>query len=137
MLTGRNMIGAPAYQAMPPKVCQTCGKAFHAMNREYAYKLTKPNTGTAYDWYCCYTCFRAAQKPREEKRRAHREKMERRAKARVERDRQRKNEKRRETARKPVTKQEKENVAQMIARMKRASAAKMEINRGREWRHGK
>lgn len=79
MLTGRNMIGAPAYQAMPPKVCKTCGKTFPVASLRYVYKLTKPNTGTAYDWYCCYTCFRAAQKPREEKRRAHREEMERRA----------------------------------------------------------
>lgn len=137
MLTGRSIFNATACQQTPPKVCKTCGKTFPVASLRYAYKLTKPNTGTAYDWYCCYTCFRAAQKPREEKRRAHREEMERRAEARVERDRQRKNEKRRETARKPVTKQEKENVAQMIARMKRASAAKMEINRGREWRHGK
>lgn len=65
MLTGKSIFNATAYQQMPPKVCKTCGKTFPVASLRYAYKLTKPHTGTAFDWYCCYTCFRAAQKPRE------------------------------------------------------------------------
>lgn len=125
MLTGRNMIGAAAFQTLPPKVCQTCGKTFPVVNMQYAYKLPRPKTGTSFRWYCCYTCFRAAQKPLEDKQRAHREEMERRAEERAERERARKQKGRREEARKPVTKQEKETIAQMIARMKRASTERM------------
>ncbi len=99
MLTGRNIIGAAAYQTISPKVCKTCGKTFPIANMQYAYKLTKPNTGTSFNWYCCYTCFRAAQKPLEDKQRAHWVEMERRAAERVEKDGLRKQAKRREAAR--------------------------------------
>ena len=102
MLTGRNMIGATAYQIIPPKVCRTCGKTFPVVNMQYAYKLPRAHTGTAFWWYCCYTCFRTAQKPLEDKQRAHREEMERRAEERVERERMRKQKGRREAARKPA-----------------------------------
>lgn len=131
MLTGRNMIGTETFTTIPPKVCKTCGKTFCIANQKYVYKIAKPHTGTAFDWYCSYTCFRAAQKPREEAHRAHRAEMERRAAAREEKaleaKRRREEEKarlkthRKEAARQPASAQEKETVAQMIARMRRAS----------------
>lgn len=83
MLTGKSIFNATAYQQMPPKVCKTCGKTFPVASLRYAYKLTKPHTGTAFDWYCCYTCFRAAQKPREAAEMAHKAEMARRAAARA------------------------------------------------------
>lgn len=52
MLTGRSVFSTTAYQQMPPKVCKTCGKTFPVASLRYAYKLTKPHTGTAFDWYC-------------------------------------------------------------------------------------
>ena len=84
MLTGRNMIGTETFTTIPPKVCKTCGKTFCIASRKYAYKITKPHTGTAFDWYCSYTCFRVAQKPIEEAHKARRAEMERRAAAREE-----------------------------------------------------
>lgn len=131
MLTGRNMIGTETFTTIPPKVCKTCGKTFCIANRKYAYKIAKPHTGTAFDWYCSYTCFRVAQKPIEEAHKARRAEMERRAAAREEKaleaKRRREEEKarlktrRKEAARQPASAQEKETVAQMIARMRRAS----------------
>lgn len=138
MLTGRNMIGTETFTTIPPKVCKTCGKTFCIASRKYAYKIAKPHTGTAFDWYCSYTCFRVAQKPIEEAQKpieeahkARRAEMERRAAAREEKaleaKRRREEEKarlkthRKEAARQPASAQEKENVAQMIARMRRAS----------------
>lgn len=135
MLTGRNMIGTETFTTIPPKVCKTCGKTFCIANQKYVYKIAKPHTGTEFDWYCSYTCFRVAQKPIEEARKAWRAEMERRAAAREEKaleaKRRREEEKarlkthRKEAARQPASAQEKaqekENVAQMIARMRRAS----------------
>lgn len=129
-MKGRNMAGLLGFSPTKQRTCALCGKTFGA-GEEYVYKLAKPHTGTAFDWYCGYACFRAAQKPREEARKAHRAEMERRARARAEKTpetkRRREEEKarlkaqRKAAARRPVSRQEKETVAQMIARMRRAS----------------
>ena len=77
------MAGLLGFGPTKQRTCALCGKTFGA-GEEYVYKLAKPHTGTAFDWYCGYTCFRVAQKPREEARKAHRAEMERRAQARAE-----------------------------------------------------
>ena len=55
------------------RTCSECNKAFMIPGSEYIYKIVQTNG--IIKWYCCYTCWRVAQKNHIEKAKSNRTKM--------------------------------------------------------------
>ena len=136
MISGRNALTCypVGLKDAPERTCEACGKTFRA-GEQYAYKLWSSAAHKKHDWYCSYTCYRTVTKPLEEKQKAQLESIQRDALEAEERrreyaralyQRQKKRKQWQAKAAKERKQKQSETVAQMIARMRRASERRKE-----------